>query len=77
MAAVLLMMSFFQTHMLFPTEAVPAAGPMPAGAEKLEIEASGGVRLHGVHFRPRSEGDNPLFSASAEMRGTVSMSRWS
>jgi uncharacterized protein len=60
MAAVLLMMSFFQTHMLFPTEAVPAAGPMPAGAEKLEIEASGGVRLHGVHFRPRSEGDNPL-----------------
>lgn len=60
MGAVLLMMSFFQTQMLFPTDAVPAAGPLPAGAEKLEIEASGGVRLHGVYIRPRSESDNPL-----------------
>ena len=60
MAAVLLMMSFFQSQMLFPTDAVPAAGRLPAGAEKLEIEASGGVRLHGVYFQPRSEGDNPL-----------------
>lgn len=60
MAFVLLMMSFFQTEMLFPTDAVPAAGPLPAGAEKLEIEAPGGVRLHGVHFRPRATGDHPL-----------------
>ena len=60
MAAVLLMMSFFQTQLLFPTDAVPAAGPVPAGAEKLEIEALGGVRLHGVYFRPRRDGIKPL-----------------
>lgn len=60
MAAVLLMMNFFQTQMLFPTDAVPAAGPLPAGAEKLEIEAPGGVRLHGVYFPPRAAGDHPL-----------------
>lgn len=60
MAAVLLMMSFFQTQMLFPTDAVPAAGPLPVGAEKIEIEAAGGARLHGVYIRPRKAGDNPL-----------------
>jgi len=58
--AVLLMMSFFQSQMLFPTDAVPAAGPVPAGAEKLEIEAAGGARLHGVYLRPCIQGDNPL-----------------
>ena len=60
MAAVLLMMSFFQSQMLFPTDAVPAAGPLPSGAERMEIETPGGVRLHGVYFPPRSAGDNPL-----------------
>ena len=60
LATVLLMMSFFQTQMLFPTDAVQAAGPLPAGAEKLEIEAPGGVRLHGVYFRPGATGDQPL-----------------
>ena len=54
------MMSFFQTQMLFPTEAVPASGPLPAGAEKLEIEAPDGVRLQGVYFAPRIEADSPL-----------------
>ena len=44
MAAVLLMMSFFQSQMLFPTDAVPAAGPFPRGAQRMEIEAPGGVR---------------------------------
>jgi pimeloyl-ACP methyl ester carboxylesterase len=46
--------------MLFPTDAVPAAGPLPKNAERLEIEAAGGVRLHGVHFLPRSQGNSPL-----------------
>jgi pimeloyl-ACP methyl ester carboxylesterase len=60
MAAVLLMMSFLQSQMLFPTDAVPAAGALPAGAERLEIAAPGGAQLHGVYFPPRSRGDNPL-----------------
>jgi dienelactone hydrolase len=60
MAAVLAMMSFFQTQMLFPTDAVPPAGPLPSGAERMEVEAPGGVLLHGVYFRPSGEGDRPL-----------------
>jgi len=60
MAAVLLMMSFFQSQMLFPTDAVPAAGPFPRGAQRMEIEAPGGVKLHGVHFQPRAAGNSTL-----------------
>lgn len=60
LAAVMLMMTFFQGQMLFPTDAVPAAGPLPAGAERFEIEAAGGARLQGVHFAPSLTGDHPL-----------------
>jgi len=41
--------------MLFPTHAVPAAGPLPAGAERLELETPGGHRLHGVHIPPNRD----------------------
>ncbi len=54
------MMNFLQAQMLFPTDAVPAAGPLPPNAERLEFEAPGGVRLHGVHFPPKTAGDHPL-----------------
>lgn len=60
MAAVVLMMSFLQSQMLFPTDAVPAAGPLPAGAERMKIEIPGGVKLHGIYFPPRGSGDHPL-----------------
>jgi len=46
-------MSLSQTQLLFPTDAVPAAGPLPAGAERLTIDTPGGERLHGVHILPR------------------------
>jgi pimeloyl-ACP methyl ester carboxylesterase len=59
-AAVSVMMHFLQDQLLFPTNAVPAAGPLPPTAERLEIEALGGVRLHGIHFPPRNPGNNPL-----------------
>lgn len=60
LAAVVLLMKFLQAQMLFPTDAVPAAGPLPPRAERLEMEASGGVRLHGVYFPPANPGENPL-----------------
>jgi pimeloyl-ACP methyl ester carboxylesterase len=58
-AAVLAMMNFLQEQMLFPTNAVPAAGSLPPTAERMEIDA-GGERLHGVHIPPRRPGENPL-----------------
>lgn len=41
---------FFQERILFPTYIVPAAGPLPAGASRLTIDAGEGVRLEGVHI---------------------------
>lgn len=51
-ATLLLIMRFSQTEMLFPTHAVPPAGPLLPGAERMELEAADGNRLHGVHFLP-------------------------
>ena len=39
---------FSQTSIIFPTRLVPPAGPLPAGAERLEMVTSDGVRLEGV-----------------------------
>ena len=58
-ATVVFVMSFSQTEMLFPTHAVPRAGPLPLGAEPLEIETAGGERLHGVHLFPSKEIEGP------------------
>ncbi len=41
---------FFQERILFPTYIVPAAGPLPAGASRLSLDAGDGVRLEGVHI---------------------------
>lgn len=51
-ATLVIIMRFSQTEMLFPTHAVPPAGPLLPGAERLEQEAADGNRLHGVHFKP-------------------------
>jgi pimeloyl-ACP methyl ester carboxylesterase len=53
-AAVLLIMNLSQDQLLFPTNAVPAAGPLPPGAERLQVETPEGELLHGVHFPPAS-----------------------
>ncbi len=50
--AVLGMMTFSQDQLLFPTDAVPLAGPLPAGAGTLTLRSSSGEELHGVHFPP-------------------------
>ena len=56
------MMLEYQSHLIFPTHAVPEAGPLPPGSERLEIKAADGKRLHGVHISPsgRGEGEGTL-----------------
>jgi pimeloyl-ACP methyl ester carboxylesterase len=40
----------FQSHLIFPRHAVPAAGPWPPGAERLSVETSKGLELAGIHI---------------------------
>ena len=40
----------FQSHLIFPTHAVPKAGPLPKGAKELAVQAGRGVTLRGVHI---------------------------
>lgn len=42
----------FQSHLIFPTHAVPDPGPLPDGAEALSLTAADGKRLAGVHIPP-------------------------
>ena len=51
-AAALFLMLEFQTQLIFPTHAVPPAGPPPAGAEQLSVTTSDGNTLQGLHIRP-------------------------
>jgi uncharacterized protein len=55
-AALLLMMFQMQTDLLFPVNAVPPAGPLSRGGERLEVRTSHGDLLHGVHLTPAQEG---------------------
>jgi pimeloyl-ACP methyl ester carboxylesterase len=48
----LLTMIDFQTQLIFPTHAVPAAGPLPSAAKRISLKISGGNTLHGVHIPP-------------------------
>lgn len=42
----------FQTRLIFPTHAVPRAGPMPRGGEELSLKAADGSTLEGVLLAP-------------------------
>jgi pimeloyl-ACP methyl ester carboxylesterase len=42
----------FQSHFIFPVHAVPAAGPLPAGAELLSLRSGDGHSLAGIHIPP-------------------------
>ena len=55
-ATVALAMSFSQAELLFPTHAVAPSGPLPAGADEMEVQTPDGVRLHGVHISPSGTG---------------------
>jgi pimeloyl-ACP methyl ester carboxylesterase len=41
----------FQSHLIFPVHAVAKAGPLPADAERLSVQATSGETLEGIHFR--------------------------
>ena len=51
------MLDEFQTQLIFPTHAVPAAGPLPPGSERLETRSAEGQTLHGVHVPPLEAAD--------------------
>jgi hypothetical protein len=51
-ANLLTALTLFQARILFPTHAVPWAGPLPSGAEQFVVETSDGHRLYGVYFPP-------------------------
>ena len=40
----------FQSHLIFPTHAVPSAGPWPTAAERLSLKAASGQELAGIHI---------------------------
>jgi len=40
----------FQSHLIFPTHAVPSAGPWPKGADRLSLTAADGKELVGIHI---------------------------
>ena len=40
----------FQSQLIFPTHAVPSAGPLPEGAERLSAVAADGTGLAGLHI---------------------------
>ena len=40
----------FQTSLIFPVHAVPPAGPLPAGAERLSLKSADGHELSGIHI---------------------------
>ena len=56
LGTVTLAMSFSQADLLFPTHAVPPAGPLPPGAKPLEVVTADGQRLRGVHIPPSEAG---------------------
>ena len=43
---------FSQADLLFPVHAVPSAGPLPVGGERLQVVTPDGETLHGVHIPP-------------------------
>jgi uncharacterized protein len=54
-AALLLIMIQSQADLLFPVHAVPPAGPLPQGAERLQLATPDGNTIHGVYFKPVEE----------------------
>lgn len=50
--AIVALVYFNQERLLFPVGHVAATGPMPPGAEPLELVVPSGERLRGVHFPP-------------------------
>ena len=50
--ALIFAMSWSQDEIIFPTHAVAQAGPLPPGAERMQMKTPDGETLHGVHIPP-------------------------
>ena len=59
-ALFVLLVALLQTPLLFPRWAMGAPPPLPAGAERLELERPGGVVLHGQIVRAEGGEGRPL-----------------
>ena len=59
-ALLVLLVALMQTPLLFPRWAMGPAPPLPAGAERLELERPGDVVLHGQIARAEGGEDRPL-----------------
>jgi pimeloyl-ACP methyl ester carboxylesterase len=58
-AAVCALAFTLQNRFLFPVDEARSNDPLPPGAERLELSASDGTKLVGVHLPPRRPGPNP------------------
>jgi pimeloyl-ACP methyl ester carboxylesterase len=58
--AICAVMFFAQTRLLLPVGQIGAAEPLPAAAERLDMAAASGERLHGLHIPPAQPGGEPL-----------------
>ncbi|MBA2635440.1 MAG: hypothetical protein H0U83_01925 [Sphingomonas sp.] len=58
-AALVAAMAWSQDQLLFPTDAVGPADPLPGGAQRISLAASSEVRLHGVHIPPAAASNQP------------------
>jgi pimeloyl-ACP methyl ester carboxylesterase len=50
--ALLFAMSWSQDDIIFPTHMVGPPGPLPPGAERMQVKTADGETLHGVHVPP-------------------------
>lgn len=57
--ALVVAMSWPQDDIIFPIDAVAAPGPLPSGAERLQVQTPGGHTLHGVHIPPSAPRRGP------------------
>jgi pimeloyl-ACP methyl ester carboxylesterase len=49
----------FQSELIFPTRAVPPAGPWPSTAERLTLKTPAGAELVGIHIPPDEPAADP------------------
>jgi len=50
----------FQSHLIFPVQAVPAAGPWPQGARRLSLRSADGCELAGMHLPAETRRSEPV-----------------
>ena len=50
----------FQSHLIFPVHAVPGAGPLPQGAERLSVTTADHEVVKGVYMPSEAPNSNPV-----------------